>query len=71
VPGHDRQRDRNVRSDRFRELQPWVDLNHAQAALFNGTVTGEQWANVAVTATTWIVLLALLGLRLVMRSQIK
>ena len=57
--------------DWFRDLQPWVDLNFAQAALFEGTLTGEQWANVAVTATTWIVLPAMLGLRLVMRSEVK
>ena len=57
--------------DWFRDLQPWVDLNYAQAALFVGTLTGEQWANVAVTAATWLVLPALLGLRLVMRSEVK
>jgi ABC-2 type transport system permease protein len=57
--------------DWFRDLQPWVDLNYAQAALFEGTLTGEQWANVAVTATTWLVLPAMLGLRLVMRSEVK
>jgi hypothetical protein len=57
--------------DWFRDLQPWVDLNFAQAALFEGTLTGEQWANVAVTATMWIVLPAMLGLRLVMRSEVK
>jgi hypothetical protein len=55
----------------FRDLQPWVDLNFAQAALFEGTLTGEQWANVAVTAATWIVLPALLGLRLVMKAEVK
>ena len=55
----------------FRDLQPWVDLNYAQAALFNGSLTGEQWANVAVTATTWIVLPAVVGLRLVMKSEVK
>lgn len=55
----------------FKDLQPWVDLNFAQAALFEGSLTGEQWANVAVTATTWLVLPALLGLRLVMRSEVK
>ncbi len=57
--------------DWFRDLQPWVDLNFAQGALFNGTLTGEQWANVAVTAGIWLVLPALLGLRLVMRSEVK
>jgi hypothetical protein len=55
----------------FRDLQPWVDLNFAQAALFNGSLTGEQWANVAVTATTWLVIPAVVGLRLVMRSEVK
>ena len=55
----------------FRDLQPWVDLNFAQGALFNGTLTGEQWANVAVTAGVWLVLPAVLGLRLVMRSEVK
>ncbi len=53
------------------DLQPWVDLNFAQTFLFDGMHTGEQWAHVAVTATLWIVLPALLGLRLVMRSEVK
>ncbi|MEV0288399.1 ABC transporter permease [Kribbella sp. NPDC050820] len=57
--------------ERFRDLQPWVDLNYAQAALFEGTLTAEQWANIAVTATAWILLPALLGLRLVMKSEVK
>ena len=55
----------------FRDLQPWVDLNFAQAALFNGTLTSEQWANLAVTAGAWLVLPAILGLRLVMKSEVK
>ena len=55
----------------FRDVQPWVDLNYAQAALFSGTLTGEQWGNLAVTAVTWLVLPALVGLRLVMKSEVK
>ena len=55
----------------FRDLQPWVDLNFAQAALFEGTLSAEQWANLAVTASIWLVLPAILGLRLVMRSEVK
>jgi ABC-2 type transport system permease protein len=55
----------------FQDLRPWVDLNYAQAALFEGTLTAEQWANVAVTASTWIVLPAILGLRLIMKSEVK
>lgn len=55
----------------FRELQPWVDPNWARSFLFEGTLTGEQWAQVGVTTATWLVLPALLGLRLVMRSEVK
>lgn len=55
----------------FRDVQPWVDLNFAQGALFNGTLTAEQWANVAVTAVTWLVVPAVVGLRLVMKSEVK
>ncbi len=57
--------------ERFRDLRPWVDLNYAQSALFEGSLTGEQWAHVAVAATTWIVLPALVGLRRVMKSEVK
>lgn len=57
--------------DWFRDLQPWVDLNYAQGFLFVATLTGEQWANLAVTAMTWLVLPAVLGLRLVMKSEVK
>lgn len=57
--------------ERFRDLQPWVDLNYAQSFLFEGSITGEQWAHLAVTVTTWLVLPALIGLRLVMRSEVK
>ena len=55
----------------FPDVQPWVDLNLAESFLFSGDVTGEQWANVAVTAAIWIILPALLGLRLAMRSEVK
>jgi len=52
-------------------LQPWVSLNYAQSALFEGTLTSAQWAHLAVTATMWLVLPAMVGLRLVLRSDVK
>jgi ABC-type transport system involved in multi-copper enzyme maturation permease subunit len=55
----------------FRDVQRWVDLNYAQSFLFEGTLSGMQWARLAVAATLWLVLPALLGLRLVMRSEVK
>lgn len=55
----------------FRDLQRWVDLNYAQSFLFEGALSGVQWARLAVATTLWLVLPALLGLRLVMRSEVK
>ncbi len=55
----------------FAEVQPWVDANYARSFLFEGTLTGEQWAHVAVTSAVWLVAPALLGLRLVLRSEVK
>ncbi len=62
-----------VRQDWFRDLQPWVDINEAQGVLFDfdSPVTGEAWAQLAVTETVWLLLPLLVGLRLVMRSEIK
>lgn len=57
----------------FRDAQPWVDPNYAQGALFmfNGSLTGEQWANLAVTGVTWLLIPLMVGLRLVMRTEVK
>jgi hypothetical protein len=55
----------------FGDLQRWVDLNYAQSFLFEGTLSGVQWARLAVATTLWLVLPALFGLRLVMRSEVK
>jgi len=55
----------------FRDLRPWVDLNFTQAALFEGAMSGAQWAHIAVTAATWLVLPGIFGLRQVMRAEVK
>jgi ABC-2 type transport system permease protein len=55
----------------YEKVQPWVDLNFAQSFLFEGMHTGTQWAQIATTVTIWILLPGLLGLRLVMRSEVK
>jgi hypothetical protein len=55
----------------FRHLQPWVDLNFAQSFMFDGMHTGAQWAHITVTCLLWIVLPGIIGLRLVMRSEVK
>jgi len=55
----------------FKDLQPWVDLNYAQGALFNGTMTSTAWAHLAVTGLLWLVVPIVVGVRMVLRSEIK
>lgn len=55
----------------FRTIQPWLDLNLTQGLLFEGRLTVEQWAHLAVTATIWLILPSLLALRLVTRSEVR
>ena len=55
----------------FRDLQPWVDFNYAQGALFNGDMSGEQWANLGVAGAIWLVVPMVAGLAMVMRSEVK
>ncbi len=55
----------------FRDLQPWVDINFASAPLFNGMLSSQEWANLAVASLIWLVLPLGAGLALVMRSEVK
>jgi len=55
----------------FEDLRGWVDVNYAQGALFNVTPSGEQWAQIGVTGLCWLIIPLLVGLRLVMRSEVK
>jgi len=55
----------------FRDLQPWVDFDHAQGALFDGALTAQQWAQLGVTAVIWLAIPLTVGLGFVMRAEVK
>jgi ABC-2 type transport system permease protein len=56
----------------FDDLQPWIDWNETQIALFeNGTDTAREWAMLASTTGIWIALPLALGLRFLRRSEVK
>ena len=55
----------------FADLQPWVDYNNAQTVLFNGSVTSEQWQQLAVSGTLWFLLPLAVGLFIVRRAEVK
>ncbi len=56
----------------FEDVWPWVDFTYAQGALFGGgDMTATEWANLGVTGLFWLVIPTLIGLRMVMRSEVK
>ena len=55
----------------FKDLQLWVDFNFAQGALFDGTMTGEAWAQLGTAGLIWLVAPLAVGLALVLRSEVK
>ncbi|QBR93329.1 ABC transporter permease [Nocardioides euryhalodurans] len=57
----------------FADLQPWVDIQFAQSGLFvfEQSLTGEQWAHIAVTGVTWLLIPMAVGLGFVMRAEVK
>jgi ABC-2 type transport system permease protein len=57
--------------DWFRDLQPWVDFNYAQTALFNGPLDGEQWAQLGASGVLWLLAPLVAGVWLVLRSEVK
>ena len=55
----------------FADIQPWVDFNFSQGQLFGIVPNAEQWAQLGVSGFFWLVLPLALGLRLVLRSEVK
>ena len=56
----------------FEDLQPWIDWNETQVALFEGdTNTGEEWAMLGSTTMIWIVIPLVVGVLLLRRSEVK
>ena len=55
----------------FADRQAWLDFNYAQGPLFEGSVSGEQWAQLGVTAFFWLVVPLAIGLLLIRRSEVK
>jgi hypothetical protein len=55
----------------FHTLRPWIDVNYAQSALFDGSPSASEWAHLAVTGVIWLVVPLAVGLHRLMRSEIK
>lgn len=55
----------------FADLWPWIDFNYAQGALFEGSPTVTEWQHLGVTGLIWLVIPMAVGLRMVLRSEVK
>jgi len=57
--------------DWWERAQPWLDFNWAQGELYDGHLTGEQWAQLGTSGLIWLVVPLTVGLVMVMRSEVK
>ncbi len=55
----------------WRDNAGWFDLNQTRFLLFDSTLTGQEWAQLGVTSALWVLLPLAVGLRLVLRSEVK
>jgi len=57
----------------FHDIQPWIDFNNAQVPLFDtdGSVSGQEWAHLAVSGVIWLVIPLVIGFWRVLRAEVK
>ena len=59
--------------DWFEPIAPWVEFNTAQTPLITGDYqpTGEEWAQIAVSGTIWLLLPLAFGIWRLVRAEVK
>ncbi len=55
----------------FFDIRPWVDFNYSQGMLFETVPDADHWAQLATSGSVWLAIPLLVGLRLVLRSEVK
>lgn len=55
----------------FERAQPWVDFSYDQGKLYDGGFSGQDWAQLALTGTVWLLIPLAFGLWRVMRAEVK
>lgn len=55
----------------FADIQGWVDFRFSTTALYADHVSATDWAHLAVSGILWLVIPLAIGLRLLMRSEVK
>lgn len=56
----------------FADARPWIDPKYSQDALIRGElISGDQWAQLAITTLAWLVVPLLVGVIALRRSEVK
>lgn len=55
----------------FADLQGWVDFNYSTTMLYDQTPSAEQWAQLGLSGTIWMLLPLAVGLWFALRSEVK
>lgn len=55
----------------FNDIWPWVDFFYATTSLYESVPSAEGWAQLALSGTIWMVLPLAVGVRLMLRSEVK
>lgn len=55
----------------FRDRQGWVDFQFASTRLYDDALAGSDWAHLGTSGLLWLVIPLAIGLRLVVRSEVK
>lgn len=60
-------------SSGFEKVAPWIEFNTAQVPLFSGdyTPSGEEWSQIAVAGTIWLIIPLVLGIMRLLRIEFK
>lgn len=57
--------------DWFNNVWAWVDLFYTHTFLYEGNMSGEQWAQLGTASLIWLVVPLAFGLRRVVRAEVK
>jgi ABC-2 type transport system permease protein len=55
----------------FKSLQPWIDFQSNQSLLYDGGMSGREWANLVVSGIVWLVIPLVIGLWRIQRAEVK
>lgn len=55
----------------FSTIQPWIDFGDAQTPLADASMSGKDWAQLVTSGLIWLGLPLALGLRRVLRAEVK